>query len=238
MKYQAVLFDLDGTLLPMDEATFVKCFYSLLVPYVTPEGKTYREIGEMLMQSLEHVIRNDGSMTNEQAFIGFYEDYGRRNNCDVRIDSIEEFYATVFDQQVRTSCGYDPVAAQVIEYLKRDGTPAVLATNPFFPRVGTRARLGWAGLDPKDFVYITTYENSHYCKPNLMYYKEVFENTGYDPKQCLMVGNNVAEDMIAERLGCDAYLITRNLINPAGVDIAQYKHGDLADLLAYMQSVK
>ncbi len=235
MKYQAVLFDLDGTLLPMDEATFVKCFYSLLVPYVTPEGKSYGEIGEMLKQSLEHVIKNDGSVTNQQAFIGFYEEYGRMNNCDFKIDSIEEFYATVFDKQVRVSCGYDPIAAQVVEYLKSIGVPVILATNPFFPRVGTYARLDWAGLDPDDFSYITTYENSHYCKPNLMYYKEVFAQTSLDPEKCLMVGNNVAEDMIAANLGCDVYLITRNLINPAGVDIAQYKHGDLTDLLEYLR---
>ncbi len=238
MKYQAVLFDLDGTLLPMDEATFVACLYSLLVPCVTPEGKSYREIGQMLKQSLEHVIRNDGSVTNEQAFISFYEEYARQNDCDIKIDAIEEFYATVFDKHVRDSCGFDPVASSVIGYLRDAGVPAVLATNPFFPRVGTHARLGWAGLDPNDFAYITTYENSHYCKPNIRYYREVFEKTGLDPEKCLMVGNNVAEDMIAAQLGCDVYLITRNLINPTGADIAQYKHGDLTDLLSYLKMAK
>lgn len=235
MKYQAVLFDLDGTLLPMDEATFVRCFYGLLVPYVTPLGKSHGEIGEMLRQSLAHVIGNDGSKTNQQAFLDFYRDYGNRNHCDIRLDDIEEFYGTIFDKQVRISCGYDPAAAQVVGYLKSIGVPIVLATNPFFPRVGTHARLGWAGLNPHDFVEITTYENSHYCKPNLMYYKELFARTGFDPEKCLMVGNNVDEDMIAADLDCDVYLITRNLINPRGVDIAQFKHGDLTDLLEFLK---
>lgn len=236
MKYQAILFDLDGTLLPMDEPTFIKCFYGLLVPYVTPAGKSHGEIGEMLRHSLGHVIANDGRRTNEQAFIEFYEDYGRRHNCVFELDKIEEFYATVFDREVRASCGYDPVAADVISYIKGIGIPIVLATNPFFPRIATRARLGWAGLDPNDFAAITTYEDCHYCKPNLMYYRELFERTEYDPAKCLMVGNNVAEDMIAAQLGCDVYLITRNLINPAQANINAYKHGDLSSLLTYLQS--
>ena len=91
MKYQAILFDLDGTLLPMDEAEFVKCFYGLLVPYVTPPGKSHKEIALMLKQSLDHVIANDGSVTNEQAFINFYTAYGRDHGCRFDLDLIEEF---------------------------------------------------------------------------------------------------------------------------------------------------
>jgi len=53
-----------------------------------------------------------------------------------------------------------------------------------------------------------------------------------------MVGNNVAEVMIAKQLGCDVFLIDRNLINPESKDISQFPRGSFDDLLAYLQQDK
>lgn len=238
MRYQAILFDLDGTLLPMHEPTFVKSFYSALLKYVTPNGISPKEVGEVLQGSLAHVIANDGSCLNRKAFENYYDQYYEKTGIRINIEDMERFYATAFDCEVKDSCGYDPAAARVIEYIKQTGTPIVVATNPFFPRIATQIRLKWAGLDHRDFCDITVYENSHYCKPNLMYYRELFDRTAFDPVQCLMVGNNVAEDMIARDLGCDVYLIQRNLINPNNVDIEQFKHGDLDSLIEYLDQCK
>lgn len=239
MRYQAILFDLDGTLLPMHEPTFVKYFYGALVDYLTPSGNySPKEVGEILQGSLKYVIGNDGHCTNRQAFIDFYAQYEQRTKVRVNIEDIEAFYASVFDKQVRPSCGYDPWAATVVDHIKQENVPVVVATNPFFPRVATEVRLGWAGLDCTDFAEITTYENYHFCKPNLNYYKEVFARTGFDPNQCLMVGNNVAEDMIASELGCDVFLITRDLINPKNRDISAYPAGTFCDLLAFLKDNK
>lgn len=238
MKYQAVLFDLDGTLLPMHEPTFVACFYQALVEYVSPKGASPKQIGEVLKGSLEYVIKNDGICSNRQAFINFYDSYYNATGLRINIEDMEHFYATDFDSKVRSSCGYDPDAAQAVEFIKSTKTPIVVATNPFFPRVATCVRLGWAGLDASDFCEITTYENYHYCKPNIHYYQELFERTGFDPEKCLMVGNNVNEDMIANQLGCDVYLITRNLIKHEDQDISNYKQGDFLSLLSYLHTCK
>lgn len=239
MRYQAILFDLDGTLLPMHEPTFVKYFYSALVAYLTPSGRySPKEVGEILKGSLQYVVGNDGHCVNRRAFIEFYDQYEQLTGIRVNIEDIEAFYANAFDKQVRPSCGYDPDAAVIVDFIKQKNIPMVVATNPFFSCVATHTRLRWAGLDPADFVEITTYDNYHYCKPNLDYYREVFERTGFDPAQCLMVGNNVAEDMIAKQLGCDVFLIDRNLINPESKDISQFPRGSFDDLLAYLQQDK
>lgn len=236
MRYQAILFDLDGTLLPMHEQTFVKYFYGALVKYLTSRGDVSGQVvGEVLQGSLQYVIGNDGSCTNREAFIRFYRRFYEKSGILVDIDNIERFYATSFDSQVRPSCGYDPDAWAVVDMIKQAQVPIVVATNPFFPTVATHVRLKWAGLDPTDFAEISTYENYHYCKPNLMYYHEVFERTGFDPAKCLMVGNNVAEDMIAKQLGCDVFLIVRNLINPKNEDVSQYPHGSFQDLANYLK---
>ena len=239
MRYQAILFDLDGTLLPMHEPTFVKYFYGALVAYLTPSGRySPKEVGEILQGSLQYVVGNDGHRSNRQAFIDFYNQYERRTGVRVDIEDIEAFYESAFDKQVRHSCGYDPAAAMIVDFIKQENIPMVVATNPFFPCAATHARLRWAGLDPTDFAEITTYENYHYCKPNMRYYQEVFARTGFDPEQCLMVGNNVDEDMIAKQLGCDVFLIDRNLINPENKDISQYPSGSLDDLHVYLQQNK
>lgn len=236
MKYQAILFDLDGTLLPMHEPTFVACFYKALVQYVAPTGASPEQVGEVLQGSLAYVIANDGKRTNRQAFIDFYDAYRQSTGLYIDIAKMEHFYATVFDARVRESCGCDADAKKVNDYIKSTNTPIVVATNPFFPREATHARIRWAGLDPNDFSEITTYENYHYCKPNLHYYDELFERMGLDPKRCLMVGNNVDEDMIASKLGCDVFLILRNLINVHNADISAYPQGTLRDLTDFLKN--
>ena len=44
MEYQAVLFDLDGTLLPMDQKQFVKTYFGLLVQKVAPLGYDAKQL--------------------------------------------------------------------------------------------------------------------------------------------------------------------------------------------------
>jgi len=113
----------------------------------------------------------------------------------------------------------------------------VLATNPLFPSVATKNRIRWAGLDPEDFEYFTTFENSHYCKPNLDYYREIMDKLYLKPEECLMVGNDTQEDMVAEQLGMKVFLLTDCLINKAGEDISQYPHGSFTQLDAYLKEL-
>ena len=52
-----------------------------------------------------------------------------------------------------------------------------------------------------------------------------------------MVGNDATEDMVAQTLGMDVYLLTNCLINKNGVDLSGYPQGDLDTLLHYIQSM-
>ena len=117
------------------------------------------------------------------------------------------------------------------------GYRVVLATNPLFPAIATRNRIRWAGLNPEDFELVTTYENSHYCKPNPDYYREILGKLSLDGSQCLMVGNDVGEDMIAGILGMKVFLLTDCLINSAGGDISVYPNGSFPELLHYIRSL-
>ena len=113
----------------------------------------------------------------------------------------------------------------------------ILATNPIFPAVATRARIRWAGLDESDFEFVTSYENSCHCKPNPEYYRDILNRLGIDPEGCLMVGNDAVEDTAAKKLGMDVFLLTDCLINK-GVDITGYPQGSFDDLMAYIEKKK
>ena len=130
------------------------------------------------------------------------------------------------------------MAAEVIQAVKASGKMAVLATNPLFPAIATHSRVRWAGLNPEDFQLITTNEDSRHCKPNPDYYRDVMNVLGVTPGECLMVGNDVGEDMIAQMLGIRVFLLTDCLINKNGENIEQYPHGSFPELMDYVRSLK
>ena len=110
----------------------------------------------------------------------------------------------------------------------------MLATNPLFPAIATESRIRWAGLNKDDFELYTTYENSCFCKPNLDYYREILSRLGLQPEECLMVGNDVGDDMVARELGMQVFLLTDCLINKTNADLSQYPHGGFDELMAYI----
>ena len=224
---KAILFDLDGTLLPMNQDTFVKSYMTKLATKVTPLGYETKAFIGAMWAGVEAMIKNDGSVTNETAFWNCFTGiFGKKSLNDIPV--FDAFYKNEF-QSVADDCGYKPKAKDIIDYLKSKGYRLVLATNPLFPAIATESRIRWAGLAPKDFEYYTTYENSSYCKPNPRYYLEILEKIGCKPEECLMVGNDVGEDMITETLGMKVFLLTDCLINKSNVDINQYPHGSFDD---------
>ena len=52
-----------------------------------------------------------------------------------------------------------------------------------------------------------------------------------------MVGNDVGEDMIAQKLGCKVFLLTDCIINKANEDISAYPQGGFAELLQYINKL-
>ena len=236
MKLKTILFDLDGTLLPMDQDTFVKAYFGLLARKMAPLGYEPKKMMETVYAGTGAMIQNDGSATNEAVFWKvFCGVFGEQARADE--PHFDAFYRNEF-QQVKESCGFDARAAQLIDGLRRKGYRLVLATNPLFPAVATHSRIRWAGLNAEDFEWVTTYENSCFCKPNPQYYEEIVKKLNLDPAQCLMVGNDVGEDMIAGKLGMKTFLLTDCLINRVNEDIEKYPHGSFEELELYIEKLE
>jgi FMN phosphatase YigB (HAD superfamily) len=235
MSIKAVLFDLDGTLLPMDQDTFIKAYLGGMAKKLAPHGYNPDELVKAVYAGMKAMTMNDGKNTNEVVFWNaFTEMLGEKVREDIPI--FDDFYRNEF-QEVKNICGFLSEAAQTVRKLKEMGYRVALATTPMFPSIATESRIRWAGMEPENFEVFTTYENYHFCKPSLNYYKEVIEKLGVKPEECLMVGNDVGEDMVTEELGMKVFLMPADLINKVGKDISKYPQGDFADLLAYVSEI-
>ncbi len=234
-KIKAVLFDLDGTLLPMDQDTFVAAYFGELTRKFAPMGYDPKAFVAGIWQGTKAMIMNNGEKLNEERF---WESFCAVIGDEIasKTDDFDEFYENKF-KLVQKSCGFDNRAKAVIDAVKGKGLRVILATNPIFPATATYQRCRWAGLEPQMFEYISTYENSHFCKPNLKYYEEILEKAGLSADECLMVGNDVAEDMITEKLGMRTFLLTDCIINKENVDIDAYPHGDFDALIEFIGGI-
>jgi HAD superfamily hydrolase (TIGR01549 family) len=145
------------------------------------------------------------------------------------------FYTNEF-KMVRDCARPDKNVPLVIEELKSKGYRLIIATNPLFPRIATDERIRWAGLSPDDFEYISYYDNSSWCKPSLGFYKEILKKRGLDASQCIMIGNDVTEDMRAVELGFKGFLVLDNVIGDLE-RVPECERGDYSDLLDFARSL-
>ncbi len=228
MKITTAFFDLDGTLLPMDQDVFIKDYFTRLIKKVAPYGYDPVLLEKAIWKGSAAMVRNDGASINKEVFFETFVGVmgeGIRSHIPV----FDEFYKNEFDE-VRHVCGYTSEADRTVKLVRDLGMRAVLATNPLFPPEATLARVRWAGLDANDFEIITTYDNSSYCKPNPKYYLSICEKIGVSPEECLMVGNDVEDDMIAESVGMKTFLLDDCLINPMKEDVSKYSYGGFKEL--------
>ena len=235
MIIKAVLFDLDGTLLPLDQDLFVKTYFGAMSLKLAQYGFDREKMIQTVWGGTASMIANTSDLTNEDVLWAYFTSvYGDESAAAKPI--FEDFYRNEF-QNVKEVTSPDPRAAEVITMLKKRGIRVILATNPLFPSIATKSRIRWAGLSPDDFELYTTYENSKRCKPNPDYYLEILAKTGLMAEECVMVGNDVEEDMIAQDLGMKVFLLTDCLISRNNTDISQYPNGGFDELITYLNAL-
>jgi FMN phosphatase YigB (HAD superfamily) len=233
---KTVLFDLDGTLLPIDLETFTNVYLKELVRVCAPKlGCEGKAMVAALWGGTVQMQNNDGSMLNRECF---WQHFSQALGVDRELaeSSTDEFYSNEFSV-IKPLLKKTDLPARWIKTLKEKGYRLVLATNPLFPQSAIKARLDWVGIDAGSFELMTGYNSSSFCKPSLDYYREVLEKIGEKPQNCLMVGNNMREDMCAAELGMDTYLITDFLENPKDDDINAHKNGDYVAFTAFVDSL-
>ena len=189
---KAVFFDLDGTLLPLDENGFIKVYFGLLCKRMAPFGYDPNLLVKVIWEGTTAMYKNDGSKTNEEAFWEVFKAYyGEEKMKDKPY--VDEFYINEF-KETKNVCDDNPFALDIIKKCHDLNLITVLSTNPIFPKAGTLTRMSFIGLKESDFDYITFYENSRFAKPNPMYFMELLKKYNLKPEEVVIFGNNTYED--------------------------------------------
>lgn len=190
---KAVLFDLDGTLLPMNTMEFAGHYMAGLAKaaeHIVP----FELMQKYIYAATLHMIKtNETGKTNRDLFNAELERLTGHPWDDYEAP-IMEFIATKLDALAFVTRP-DKRADACVKAAKAKGLRTILATSPLFPAQVTARRIAWAGLDTADFEYISTYEHTYYTKPNAQYYLDILSETGLSPQECAMVGNDYNEDI-------------------------------------------
>jgi HAD superfamily hydrolase (TIGR01549 family) len=212
-----VLLDLDGTLLPLDHNGFAQAYFQAFAKTMIPFDIFPENAIKALKAGIHAMHKNTGEQTNKDAFWATFCELVQQPK-EVLEAALDTFYETEF-RQLQSFSGINPTAQKLVSALKEKGYTLALATNPVFPKTAILQRLEWAGLGESDFVHITHYENSHYCKPNPNYFKEILKYLSKEPKNALMVGNDGTEDIGAFQAGLSLYFIEETLIKRDGLEM-------------------
>ncbi len=214
MEYEALLFDLDGTLIDFYFQDFIKIylgaasqFFLDLIP--NPEI-FYKEL--LLSTDVMENTDNDNTTTLEDFLLDFCPKF------DVDCDKIQErflqFYQTKYEVIKPLIETFEGALSLLQDIRSRyPSLKIVLATNPVFPYIAIKQRMKWGGIPEDLFNLITHAQNSTYCKYNDKYWFEISEKMDIDPKKSLVIGNDGNRDMRAKKCGFRTFLLESNLEN-------------------------
>ncbi len=231
---QAVLFDLDGTLIDVDMNRFVPIYLRRLTEYMSSQVSPAGAIRTLHLAVAAMFANADAGRTLESVLLEVLE-------SELAISPV--FYAECLEQFCRNDLDSmrplvtgHPLSSQLIESSQSRGWTIVLATNPIFPRVVIDARLTWGELDGHVFHHITAYETAHFCKPSPRFFEEIQEQLQIPAERCLMVGNDPLHDLSASQVGMQTCLLTPWRIKRPGEQFKADWQGDHKELLALFES--
>jgi FMN phosphatase YigB (HAD superfamily) len=230
---KTLLFDLDGTLLPMDQNRFMHGYFHALLPEIA-HLVNLKEIADQILAATQQMVENEHpDVANIDAFKKSF--FG---TVDVKEEQIwpifDAFYHGKFGE-LSSFTEPSPISREICRSALAKGYELVLATNPIFPENAVRHRMNWAGIGDMPFKLITTMEHMHFCKPSPKYYLEILDRIERSPDECMMIGNDVQEDGVAGKLGMATFLVSDFVID-RGLGHTEFTHeGSLSDVLAFVE---
>ncbi len=206
-EISTLLFDLDNTLIMFDEQAFIPVYGKHIHAYFTEEIPSYEQFMKLFLHSTHMMLQKEPlGLTNLEKFAANFGPKVNLSNEEIII-RFNQFYENEFDS-LRDIITPAPQAQELIRLASKH-FHVVAATNPLFPSVATEKRLVWGGISTSEIPWleVTSADNYYNAKPYLEYYKEVLKNIDKTPSECLMIGNDKVNDMVAGQLGIKTFLI-------------------------------
>ena len=234
---RTILFDLDGTLLPIDMDNFIEKYFRLLSGHFADLYNPEYFVN-VINKATENMIRNDGQQTNKEAFEEKFFELIELNGVREKDiwNRFYDFYENLFPT-LKKHFELDKLGYEIVEAAKAKDFNLIIATNPLFPRNAITTRLKWIDLNPTDFKYITSYEEMHYCKPNVNYYREILDKTDNQAESCVMVGNDMRDDMVAKKVGLKTFLLNDFKVEREGTSIKPDWQGTRSEIIDYIKKL-
>lgn len=202
--WQAVLFDLDDTLIVADNGRLMRTYFRD-VAECFPSTLSQESIQRQIVHSTLHLM---GADDGERLVIDRFADhFFPALDLPADMSIFADYYAGEYARLgrfARPARG----AREVVQEAMDLGMRVVLATNSVFPAVAIRQRLVWGGLEDIPWDLVTSLENMHYSKPQPGYFAEIAQHLGLEASACLMVGNDPDNDLPAQLVGMKAFLVT------------------------------
>ena len=233
---RAILFDLDGTLLDVNMDVFLKKYFQTLVSFMNNYMSGDIFLKKLLAATEAMIQDKNAKKTNRDIFFAHFfadSDFTPQELMPV----FDRFYREEFDQLSK----YTEVKAGAWELIQSSqdlGFDTVIATNPVFPEIAIRKRLKWAGIDSFTYSLVTSYEHMHFCKPWIEYYEEILHKLGRKPEECLMVGNDMEDDMVAGKMGIVTFLNDDTVVCKNDNPITPDYRGSLEDVKNMLYSLR
>ncbi|CFY11945.1 Cof protein [Syntrophomonas zehnderi OL-4] len=236
--FKAILFDLDGTLLNIDMEVFLEHYFAAMMKSAQKSGyKDVKTMAEQIYCSTYAMIANRCADTlNERAFMNDFLSGWTYPEQEMQ-KFFDDFYENAFPN-LKILCRPFAGIPEMMNKVFAQGYKVVIATNPVFPLTAIKQRMDWAGVGHFPFDLITSYENMHFTKPHPEYYQEITEHIGVSPTECLMVGNDVDEDLPAGKIGMRTFLVEDMLINKGQSGLTPDWSGTLADFYEFIDGRK
>lgn len=230
--FNAILFDLDDTLLRNEMNTFVKAYWSTLLPKIQNVFPDH-QIKDAILAGTQAMIKTTRSDTAlRDIFINVFESITKLDFRDVEpifFNYYQNEYKNIQDV-TRPING----ARTALQQANKITDNIVLATIPIFPLIAIEERVRWAGLEDFSFSFITSFETMHSSKPNPDYYAEIAEHIGCSPEECLMIGNDCKDDMVAKDVGMKTFLVTDYAMHSDDGKFEPEYQGSFTDLIDFL----
>ena len=222
----AILFDLDGTLIDLQEEDLVHHYLKLVAAFFAENG--YRsdpsKIPAKILESTDVMLKDtDPETTTIEAFMEHFSN-SVGHEIEFLMPIFDRFYHEKFDL-VKHYAKPIPEIDSIIKKCEQLNLKLIVATNPVFPETAVLKRIKWGGLDQVDWQLITTGEIMPVCKPHSLYFTTISEMIDIPPSRCLFVGNDAYFDMAAKKVGMWTFLLDTHLLTRAEV----LEHGPQPD---------
>ncbi len=232
---EAILFDLDGTLLNVEMNAYISGYVQGLAGHFADLVHHCRFADTMVNTAYDLVRAEGGDQSLEQLFLSLLEqrlgidgDLFRRRLQRFCDDGL---------QQLAPLVRPFPLVREILQCCFDSDLRVIIATNPVFPRAVVEARLQWGRLDDFPFELVTSYENSRFCKPHRQYFLDILVSRGLAPDQAMMVGNDTEYDLPAQQAGLPTFLLDTCLIDERNRSAHADFRGGHHDLLALVRCI-